>query len=112
MHENGTHPAYTNLYENIQHIFHTHSFVILECIQHNNVYTMLIIIRDEKQSSLFIILQVHSTYFGCQPHPPPGVHKTVTKASGTGQLPHSNVAKLELPRFSTIQSYAPDVAPH
>ena len=27
---------------------------------------------------------VHSTCFGCQPHPSSGVHKTVTTASGTG----------------------------
>jgi len=37
-----------------------------------------------KQSSLFIILQVHSTCFGFRPHPPSGVHKTVTTASDTG----------------------------
>jgi len=39
--------------------------------------------RDATQSSLFIILQVHCTCFGCQPHPSSGVHKTVTTASGT-----------------------------
>ena len=42
--------------------------------------------RDETPCSLFIILQVHSTCFECQPHPSSGVHKTVTTASGTGQL--------------------------
>jgi len=48
---------------------------------------MLIIVqRDATQSSLFIILQVHSTCFGCQPHPSPGLHKTVTTASGTGHI--------------------------
>ena len=41
------------------------------------------------QGSLFIILPVRCTYFGCQPHPSSGVHKTVTTASGT-------VAKLGL----------------
>ena len=40
--------------------------------------------RDATQSSLFIILQVHSTCFGCQPHPSLGVHKTVNIASGSG----------------------------
>ena len=54
--------------------------------------------RDATQSSLFIILQVHSICFGCQPHPSSGLHKTVTTASGTGhmfvQLTPSNVAKL------------------
>ena len=42
--------------------------------------------RDATQSSLFIILQVHSTCFGCQLHPPSVVHKTVTTASGTGNI--------------------------
>jgi len=47
--------------------------------------TILIIVqRDATQSSLFIILQVHSTCFGCQPHPSSGVRKTLTTASGTG----------------------------
>jgi len=49
--------------------------------------TILIIVqRDATQSSLFIILQVHSTCFGCQPHPSSGVHKTVTTASGRGHI--------------------------
>ena len=47
---------------------------------------LIIVQRDATQSSLFIILQVHSTCFGCQPHPPSGVHKTVTTASGTGHI--------------------------
>ena len=48
---------------------------------------MLIIVqRDATQSSLFTILQVQSTCFGCQPHPSSGVHKTVTEASGTGHI--------------------------
>ena len=51
--------------------------------------------RDATQSSLFIILQIHSTCFGCQTHPSTGVHKTVTTASGTVQLPPSNVANQE-----------------
>jgi hypothetical protein len=60
---------------------------------------MLIIVqRDAAQSRLFIILQVHSTCFECQPHPSSGVHITATIASGTGhifvQLPPSDVAKL------------------
>jgi len=39
---------------------------------------MLIIVqRDATKSSLFIILQVHCTCFGCQPHTSSGVHKTV-----------------------------------
>ena len=63
-----------------------------------NRWSILIIVQqDATQSSLSIILQVHPTCFGCQPHPS-RVHKTVTTASGTGhiflQLPPSNVAKL------------------
>ena len=45
---------------------------------------LIIIQRDAKQSNLFIILQVRSTCFGCQPHPSSGLHKTVTTASDTG----------------------------
>ena len=48
---------------------------------------MLIIVqRDATQSSLFIILQVHSTCFGCQQHPSSRVHKIVTTASGTSHI--------------------------
>ena len=47
---------------------------------------LIIVQRDATQSSLFIILQVHSTRFRCQPHPSSGVHKTVTTASGTGHI--------------------------
>ena len=45
---------------------------------------LIIVQRDATQSSPFIILQVHSTCFGCQPHPLSGVHKTVITASCTG----------------------------
>ena len=64
---------------------------------------LIIAQRDATQNSLFIILQVHSTCFGCQPHPSSGVHKTVTTASDTGyifcaatslQRGHANVATL------------------
>jgi len=57
-------------------------------------YLSIIVQRDATQSSLFIILQVHSTCFGCQPHSSSGVHKTANTVSGTVQLPPSNVAKL------------------
>ena len=48
--------------------------------------TLITVQRDATQSSLFIILQVHSTLFGCQQHSSSGVHKTVTTASGTGHM--------------------------
>ena len=47
---------------------------------------LLTVQGDATQSSLFIILQVYSTCFGCQPHPSSEVHKTVTTASGTGHI--------------------------
>jgi len=68
---------------------------MVPCIA-DNIYLM-IVQRDATQSSLFIILQVHSTCFGCQPYPSLGVHRTVTTASGTVQLPTSKVAKLAWP---------------
>ena len=57
---------------------------MVPCID-DNIY-LIIVQRDSTQSSLFIILQVHSTCFGCQPHPSSGVHKTVTTTSGTGHI--------------------------
>jgi len=63
-----------------------------------NVYcTVLILVqRDATQRGLFVILQVHSTCFGCQPHNSSGVHKTVTTASGTR---HIFCASLAWPRW-------------
>ena len=57
--------------------------------------------RDATQSSLFIILQVHSTFSGCQPNPSSGAHKNITTASGTGHIfcAAANVAKLAWPRW-------------
>ena len=52
----------------------------------NQESILIIVQRDATQSSLFIILQVHSTRFGCQPHPSSGVHKTVTTASDTDHI--------------------------
>jgi len=47
---------------------------------------LIVVQQDATHSSLFIIVQVHSTCFGCQTHPSSGVHKTVTTASGTGYI--------------------------
>ena len=62
------------------------------CIYINNCPTRC----NTKQSIYYSA--VHSTYFGCQPHPSSGVHKTVTTASCTSlyfmQLPPSKVANL------------------
>jgi len=57
---------------------------------------LIIVQRDATQSSLFIILQVHSTCFGCQSHPSSGVHKTITTASDTGHITslHRGQAKM------------------
>ena len=54
------------------------------------------------QSSLFIILQVHSTCFGCQPHPSSGVHKTVTTASCTGHIFYA-VTSLQRWSWATLE---------
>jgi len=54
------------------------------CYKNVNCINIIIVQRDATQSSLFSILGVHSTCFGCQLHPSSGVHKTVTTASGTG----------------------------
>jgi len=49
-----------------------------------DIITVLIIVQwDATQNSLYIILQVRSTCFGCQSHPLSGVYKTVTTAYGT-----------------------------
>ena len=38
----------------------------------------------QQQAVWFILLQNHSSCFGCLPHPSSGVLNTVTAASGTG----------------------------
>ena len=50
------------------------------------MFILIIVQRDATQSSLFTILQVHSTCFWCQPHPSSGIHITVTTASGNGHF--------------------------
>ena len=40
----------------------------------------------QQKAVYLIFLQVHSTCFGCQPHPSSGAHKTVTIASGAGHI--------------------------
>ena len=60
-------------------------FLFLHRPLYYNYTTLIIVQRDATQSSLFIILQVHSTCFGCQPHKS-SVQKTVTTASGTGHM--------------------------
>ena len=64
-------------------------------------HILIIVQRDVTQNSLFIILQVHSTYFGRQTHPS-RVHKTVNTAFGTVQLPLSNVAILAWPHWREV----------
>jgi len=72
--------------------FRRYSFLALKA---KSIEKLLITVqRDVTQSILFIIPQVHSTCFRCQQHPSSGVHKTVIIASGTVQLPPSNVTKL------------------
>ena len=50
-------------------------------------FVLINVQRDATISSLyFILLQCHSTCFGCRPHPSSGVHKTVVTATGTGHM--------------------------
>jgi len=62
------------------------SYFFYVCISLHRWSIVVLVQRDATQSSLFIILQVHSTRFGCQPHPSSRVHRTVTTASGTGHI--------------------------
>ena len=60
-------------------------------------WSVLIMVQwDATKSSLFIILRVHSTCFGCQPHPSSGEHKTVTRTSGTVQAKIGHVGGRQL----------------
>jgi len=40
----------------------------------------------QRFGSLFIVLQNHSTCFGCPLHPSSGVHKTVVATTGTSHV--------------------------
>jgi len=76
-------------------------FYVYGSVQRRSI--LIIVQRDATQSSQFIILQVHSTCFGCQPHSSSlGVQRTVTTASGTVQLPPSNVTKLAWLRWREV----------
>ena len=67
-----------------------------------HMFTVLVTVqRDAAQSSLFIILRVHSTCFGCQPRPSSRVHKTVTTISGTGHIFCAST-KLAWPRWREV----------
>jgi len=39
--------------------------------------------NEMQQYAVYILLQNHSAFFGCRPHPTSGVHKTVVTATGT-----------------------------
>ena len=51
--------------------------------------------NEIQQFVVYILLQYHSTCFGCRPQPSSWVHKTVVTATGTShmtvQIPHSNL---------------------
>jgi len=74
-----------------------------KCYVHGSVHHKSILVNVQRDATIcslyFILLQYHSTCFGCRPHPSSGVHKTVVTATGTShlfvQLPHCNVSKLE-----------------
>jgi len=68
----------------------------------------IIVQRDATQSSLFTILQIHSTCFVCQPHTSSGVHKTVTTASGTGAATSLQRGQA-WPRWREVAAPVPEV---
>ena len=55
---------------------------------HGSVRRDSILVRSNEmqQYAGVYLLQNYSTCFGCLSHPPSGVHKTVTAASGTGHI--------------------------
>ena len=65
---------------------------------HGSVHhkSILINVQRDEINAVYILLQYHSTCFGCSPHQSSGVHKTVVIATGTShmivQSPHSDVA--------------------
>jgi len=63
-----------------------YAFYVHGSVHRWSTSVLIIVHRDATQSSLSIILQVHATFFGCQPHTSSGVHKTLTTASGTGHI--------------------------
>ena len=74
---------------------------IKTCYVHVSVNhkSILINVQRDATNAVYILLQDHSTCFGCRSHPSSRVHKTVVTATGTSHtivhLPHSNVAKLD-----------------
>ena len=81
----GYRPKYHSEFHFIPKLFNL-CFFLQNVTQDQYLSIIITVQRDATQSSLFIILQAHSTCFGCQPHPSPGVNKTVTTTSGTVQL--------------------------
>ena len=57
---------------------------------HGSVHHKSILIYVQRDATIcsiyFILLQNHSTCFGCRPHPSSGVHKTLTTATGTSHI--------------------------
>jgi len=64
---------------------------------------LIIVQRDATQSSLFIILQVHSTCSGCQPHSSSREHKTVTTTSGAGHAVLCSYLPPTWPSLATLE---------
>jgi hypothetical protein len=56
--------------------WHEHNLYFYVCSSVHRWYILITVQWHATQSSLFTILQVHSTCFACQPHPSSGVHKT------------------------------------
>ena len=58
-------------------------FNVHDSLHHKSI--LIIVQQDATVCSLFILLQDHSTCFGCLRHPSSGVRETGTTASGTGR---------------------------
>jgi len=71
---------------NLNRVHYHPSFAIT--ITSSFIYTSFYVSnqRNAVLSSLFIVLQNHSTCFGCHLHPSSGVHKTVVTTTGTSHV--------------------------
>ena len=86
------------------------SLLLISKTKFNRKSILIIVQRDATQSSLFIILHVHSTCFICQPHPLSGVHKTVTTAYGTGHIFRA-VTSLQSAQASSLYMFQASTTP-
>ena len=86
--------------EMVLSVWSTGGMILCSRFRASQVYVHKCPMRCNNMLSIFyfILLQYHSTCFGCRPHPSSGVHKTVVAATGTSrmivQLPNYDGDKL------------------